>query len=179
MGTQPLASVPELKAAIPAISQVNGAHGNAVGSNMFNSVIGELISVLGKASGLPGDLMAQVTAALGSVTVASGNGFPTIVTVGQSLGTLPLPIPTIARDFEALPNDGFRELTKTIKSSATVLPVIVPAANGLPAAVPAIEMLGDAAPTKLPVIKSPPGLLDGANAGGLKVRRRGAKKEEG
>jgi hypothetical protein len=146
---------------------------------MFNSVIGELISVLGKASGLPGDLMAQVTAALGSVTAASGNMFPTIETAGQSLGIVPPPIPTVAKELHGPPNDGFPELTTSIKSIATVLSDVFIAANARPTTVPMVEMLGSGATTKMPVISDPPGLLDGANSGGLKARRRAARKEEG
>lgn len=165
IGAQPLASLPELKAAIPAISQISGAHGSAVGSNMFNSVIGELISVLGKASGVPGDLMAQVTSALGSVTVE--NDIPTIAPMVGTLDAVPLPVPTAVKEVKAPPNDGFRELTPTIKNLATAVPVIVEA------------LKGSGTLTKMPVISSPPGLLDGENAGGLKLRRRGARKEEG
>jgi len=146
---------------------------------MFNSVIGELISVFGKASELPGDLMAQVTAALGSATAASGNTSPTIATTGQNLETIPRPIPTVARGLKDTPNDGFREITTTSGSIATVLPIVVMAADGHPPTVAVVEMLLDGMPTTLPVINNPPGLLDGANSGSLKLRRRGARKEEG
>jgi hypothetical protein len=146
---------------------------------MFNSVIGELISVLGMASGLPGDLMAQITSALGSATIE--NVIPSIAPAGQSPDAVSLPVPTAVKKIKAPPDDGFRELTTATKSgvSAIVPVVVVEGASGIPTTVPWVEILMSGTHTKMPVISDPPGLLDGANAGGLRLRRRRAEKEEG
>jgi hypothetical protein len=134
---------------------------------MISSVVGEVMSALEKVSGLSGDLLAQVTAALASVNAGSGTVLPTVTPDVRNFLPLVTPLPTVAREGKAQPSNGFKEIT-------TVLPIVTVVSD-----VPTIEWLVPERPANMPVNDNHPGLLDGADAGGLKVKRRGVIKEEG
>lgn len=156
-----------LKAAIPAVSQITSAAGNAAENSMMSSVVGEIISALGKVSGMPGDFLAQVTAALASANAAPANVLPTVTPNVQNFPPVLNPISALAKQVQSQPTDVFSVLT-------TALPVVTIASGVL-----SLDRTAPERPVTLHIVSDPPGLLDGANAGGLKVRRRGVRKEEG
>jgi len=125
------------------------------------------MSALDKVSGLSGDLLAQVTAALASINTASSTIIPTVPPDVKSFPPLVTPLPTVAREVNAQPSNNFKEIT-------TILPIVTVVSG-----VPTVEWLVPEMPANMPVNDIQPDLLDGANAGGLKVKRRAARKEEG